>query len=51
MKPKDVSAIDTLLLEALKSGKPIPVTPGYWKAKSSKLREMSKDKKTNRKKR
>jgi antitoxin ParD1/3/4 len=38
-KRKIEERIDTLLLEGLDSGRPIPVTPEYWEAKKRKLAE------------
>ena len=36
--------IESLLLEGLNSGKPIPVTPEYWKEKKSRLeKELQKN--------
>lgn len=33
--------VDTMLLEALESGKPIEVTPEYWKEKKKRLLPMN----------
>jgi antitoxin ParD1/3/4 len=38
-KRKIEERIDTLLLEGLASGEPIPVTPEYWEEKKRKLTE------------
>ena len=38
-KRKAEERIDTLLLEGLDSGQPIPVTAEYWEAKKQKLTE------------
>jgi antitoxin ParD1/3/4 len=38
-KRKVEQRIDTLLLEGLDSGKPIPATPEYWEAKKYRLTE------------
>ncbi len=38
--------VDSLILEALQSGKPIEVTPAYWQAKKKQLAALAKG--TNR---